>query len=406
MIVVERYLSQVADGISQQPNGVCDCRGQPEISANPKTQYAEYAYGEVRHTNFVFIGAGGPADGSGGLHRSKHMSVRREHAHHANVEKKKINQVGCRDGVCTAAPLGREQHMDRSSHNSQQSEKEVEHVAARWSSGPSRERPAHNAGETHLALVCLRLCRLLLRRGLGLRLWLLARLWLWRRSLLWFRLRRRFGLLRIRTNDRLRDGMGRGVWVWFRLRMFGLRCCVRICLRLWLWIRLWCWARLCTRIWTCARIRFCPRIRLCAWIWVRTGIWFCARVWLRTGIWVRTRVWFCIWIWFCTRVWFCSGIWFGTRIRFRTRIWLCAGIRPCTRIWFGLRLRRRVWIGPRARWGIRRSPRFAIRWPVIRMIRRAVVRRAIAPIAAVSGTVVVVHRARMVPIVRRTIWIS
>src|SRR5271169_2871400 len=154
VIVVERYLSQVADRVSQQPDSVCDCRGEPEISANPKTQYAEYAYGEVRHTNFVFIGAGGPADGSGGLHLSKHMSVRREHAHHANVEKKKINQVGCGDGVCTAAPLGREQQMDRSGHNSQQSEKEVEHSDARSSSGPCRERLAQNAGETHMALVC------------------------------------------------------------------------------------------------------------------------------------------------------------------------------------------------------------------------------------------------------------
>src|SRR5271156_399833 len=363
MIVVERYLSQVADGISQQPDSICDGRGEPKISAKPKTQYAENAYGKVRHANFVFIGAGGPADGSGGLHRSKHVSARREHAHHANVEEKKINQVGRGDGVCTAAPFGREQQMDRSGHYSQQGEKQVEHVDARSSSGPCRERLAQNAGETHMALVCRRLCRLLLRRGLGLRLWLLARLWLWRRSLLWFRLRRRFGLLRFRTSVRLRLGLGRGFWLWFRLRRLGLRFCVRIWLRPWLWIRLWCWARLCARIWVgtrirfCARIwvgtriRFCPRIRLGTRIWVRTWIWFRARVWLRTGIWVGTRIWFCTWVWLRTGIWVrarirpCTRVRLRTGIWVRTRVWFCTWIWFCTRVWLrtGIWVRTRIW---------------------------------------------------------------
>ena len=47
-----------------------------------------------------------------------------------------------------------------------------------------------------------------------------------------------------------------------------------------------------------------------------------------------------------------------------------------------------------------------MRRPDIRTIRRAVVGRAIAPISAVSRTVVVIHRTRSIPRVRRTIGIS
>ena len=63
MIVVERHLADVTDSVSEEPDGVGNCSGQPEVSANPETENSEDTDGEIGHADLVFIGAGRPADG-------------------------------------------------------------------------------------------------------------------------------------------------------------------------------------------------------------------------------------------------------------------------------------------------------------------------------------------------------
>ena len=43
MIVAEQQFARMADNVSQQPDSICDGRGDPEISTKAKTQYLKNA---------------------------------------------------------------------------------------------------------------------------------------------------------------------------------------------------------------------------------------------------------------------------------------------------------------------------------------------------------------------------
>src|SRR5271170_3746980 len=75
VIVVEPHLVDVADSISEEPDAVGDYGCQPEVSANPETQNSEDTDGEIGHADLVFVGAGGPTDGGGGLLGTEDVGV-------------------------------------------------------------------------------------------------------------------------------------------------------------------------------------------------------------------------------------------------------------------------------------------------------------------------------------------
>jgi hypothetical protein len=106
VIAVEDDLADVAYGISEEPYGVGDGGGQPEVSTEPETENSEDPDGEIGHADFIFVRAGRPADGCRCLERTKDVGIGRQESHETDVEEEQIKQTGSGDRRLAASAAG------------------------------------------------------------------------------------------------------------------------------------------------------------------------------------------------------------------------------------------------------------------------------------------------------------